>query len=176
MAPKKRSPQPINRRSSPHQQLSGPADPEEPSSTTQSQSRRRKPRARRPSPDRASSPDTLAIRQQPHPSTSLPTASVKHEPLTLDTDLPGSSSRRQSVSTMRTSSLPYEGPSTSTPTGRVSKAKKGKRVHACELPGCGKVCMHCCDSVIWTRQPALSTMCLTQSRSLLVRNIAEDTN
>lgn len=25
-------------------------------------------------------------------------------------------------------------------TRRVSKAKKGKRVHACEFPGCDKVC------------------------------------
>lgn len=49
-------------------------------------------------------------------------------------------SRRESSSTMRTSSLPLEGPVTYTPTThRVSKAKKGKRVHACEFPGCGKV-------------------------------------
>lgn len=25
-------------------------------------------------------------------------------------------------------------------TRRISKAKKGKRVHACEFPGCDKVC------------------------------------
>jgi hypothetical protein len=25
-------------------------------------------------------------------------------------------------------------------THRISKAKKGKRVHACEFPGCSKVC------------------------------------
>lgn len=25
-------------------------------------------------------------------------------------------------------------------TRRISKAKKGKRVHACEFPGCEKVC------------------------------------
>jgi hypothetical protein len=25
-------------------------------------------------------------------------------------------------------------------THRISKAKKGKRVHACEFPGCNKVC------------------------------------
>ncbi|KAK5454203.1 hypothetical protein LTS15_006203 [Exophiala xenobiotica] len=40
---------------------------------------------------------------------------------------------------MRTSSISMEGPSSCTPTGRISKAKKGKRVHACEFPGCGKV-------------------------------------
>ncbi|KAK5345320.1 hypothetical protein LTR61_010887 [Exophiala xenobiotica] len=39
---------------------------------------------------------------------------------------------------MRTSSISMEGPSSCTPTGRISKAKKGKRVHACEFPGCGK--------------------------------------
>lgn len=53
---------------------------------------------------------------------------------------PESSSRRQSTSsTMRTSSLPLEGAPSSTPTGRISKAKKGKRVHACAYEGCGKV-------------------------------------
>ncbi|KAK6364934.1 hypothetical protein LTS17_011630 [Exophiala oligosperma] len=40
---------------------------------------------------------------------------------------------------MRTSSISLDGPPACTPTGRVSKAKKGKRVHACEFPGCGKV-------------------------------------
>jgi hypothetical protein len=53
---------------------------------------------------------------------------------------PDSTSRRQSTSsTMRTSSLPLDGGPTSTPTGRISKAKKGKRVHACSYEGCGKV-------------------------------------
>ncbi|RMZ88286.1 hypothetical protein DV736_g4493, partial [Chaetothyriales sp. CBS 134916] len=55
-------------------------------------------------------------------------------------DIPESDSRRHSTSsTMRTSSIPLEGPPQSTPTGRVSKAKKGKRVHACSFEGCGKV-------------------------------------
>ena len=41
---------------------------------------------------------------------------------------------------MRNSSVPLEGPVTYTPTThRISKAKKGKRVHACDFPGCGKV-------------------------------------
>jgi hypothetical protein len=55
---------------------------------------------------------------------------------------PESSSRRQSVSSnmnMRTPTLPFEGAPQSTPTGRISKAKKGKRVHACSYEGCGKV-------------------------------------
>lgn len=49
-------------------------------------------------------------------------------------------SRRASSGSMRNASMTFEHiqPS-STPTGRVSKAKKGKRVHACEFPGCGKV-------------------------------------
>lgn len=38
-------------------------------------------------------------------------------------------------------------PPTSTPTGRISKAKKGKRVHACEYPGCGKVSEYCVKAV-----------------------------
>jgi hypothetical protein len=50
------------------------------------------------------------------------------------------SSRRPSTSSMRHSSIPLEAPLTYTPTThRVSKAKKGKRVHACEYPGCNKV-------------------------------------
>lgn len=36
-------------------------------------------------------------------------------------------------------SLAFDLMPVSTPTGRISKAKKGKRVHACEFPGCGKV-------------------------------------
>lgn len=52
----------------------------------------------------------------------------------------GSHSRRESTSTMRTSSISLDGAAAGcTPTGRVSKAKKGKRVHACDFPGCGKV-------------------------------------
>ncbi|OAP58626.1 hypothetical protein AYL99_07716 [Fonsecaea erecta] len=50
----------------------------------------------------------------------------------------GLSSRRESSSTMRTSSVSLDMVPTCTPTGRISKAKKGKRVHACEFPGCGK--------------------------------------
>lgn len=51
-----------------------------------------------------------------------------------------SGSRRGSISSMRTSSAPLEGPVTYTPTThRISKAKKGKRVHACEYGGCNKV-------------------------------------
>jgi hypothetical protein len=60
-------------------------------------------------------------------------------------------SRRPSASSMRHSSIPLEAPLTYTPTThRVSKAKKGKRVHACEYPGCNKVSVsqknfaHCC--------------------------------
>lgn len=50
------------------------------------------------------------------------------------------SSRRESASSMRNASMTFENVApTSTPTGRISKAKKGKRVHACEFPGCGKV-------------------------------------
>ena len=49
-------------------------------------------------------------------------------------------SRRPSASSMRHSSIALEAPLTYTPTThRVSKAKKGKRVHACEYPGCNKV-------------------------------------
>lgn len=67
---------------------------------------------------------------------------VTDEPPNLppgDTSSQGGS-RRPSPSSMRRSSLPLEGPLTYTPTThRVSKAKKGKRVHACEFPGCNKV-------------------------------------
>jgi len=53
-----------------------------------------------------------------------------------------SGSRRDRLSSMRTSSAPLEGPITYTPTThRISKAKKGKRVHNCEFPGCNKVCV-----------------------------------
>lgn len=55
---------------------------------------------------------------------------------------PSSQSRRQSSSSMRNASMTFENVApTATPTGRISKAKKGKRVHACEFPGCNKVCL-----------------------------------
>jgi hypothetical protein len=49
---------------------------------------------------------------------------------------------RDNISTMRSSSGTnvLDGPITYTPTThRISKAKKGKRVHSCEFPGCNKV-------------------------------------
>jgi hypothetical protein len=55
---------------------------------------------------------------------------------------------------MRTSSISIEGPVTYTPTThRVSKAKKGKRVHACEFPGCGKVSLGTSYLLIFRHQP-----------------------
>ena len=66
------------------------------------------------------------------PST-LPAQQVAQEPSSA-------TSRRRSSSSMRNASMTFENITpTATPTGRVSKAKKGKRVHACEFPGCGKV-------------------------------------
>ena len=78
---------------------------------------------------------------------------------------PESISRRQSTSsTMHTSSLPLEGHPTSTPTGRISKAKKGKRVHACAYEGCGKVgtdapedLCHCTNSLLGLHQSGAQT-------------------
>jgi hypothetical protein len=83
-----------------------------------------------------------------------------------DTENQGGS-RRPSASSMRHSSIPLEAPLTYTPTThRVSKAKKGKRVHACEHPGCNKVsCLpiniaHCYPS---TRLIALTLLDLHTS-------------
>jgi len=67
------------------------------------------------------------------PST-LPAQQIAQEPSSA-------TSRRRSSSSMRNASTTFENITPSaTPTGRISKAKKGKRVHACEFPGCGKVC------------------------------------
>lgn len=71
-----------------------------------------------------------------------------------DQPQPNEMPRRESTSTMRTSSISLEGPVTYTPTThRVSKAKKGKRVHACEFPGCGKVSRESSYSMIFRHQP-----------------------
>ena len=53
-----------------------------------------------------------------------------------------SGSSRGSLMTMPGAALdPMGGEITYTPTThRISKAKKGKKVHACEYPGCTKVC------------------------------------
>ena len=72
----------------------------------------------------------------------LPTVSTaqEHVPSIPSQARSQSGSRRASTTSMRTSSAPLESPITYTPTThRVSKAKKGKRVHACEFPGCNKV-------------------------------------
>ncbi|EXJ73295.1 uncharacterized protein A1O5_03055 [Cladophialophora psammophila CBS 110553] len=77
------------------------------------------------------SQDTIALSRSPIVSDSpaSPVEGAAH----------GFSSRRESSSTMRTSSISLDMVPICTPTGRISKAKKGKRVHACEFPGCGKV-------------------------------------
>lgn len=61
-------------------------------------------------------------------------------PQTFSVRSSSATSRRASSGSMRNASMNFEHVQpTSTPTGRISKAKKGKRVHACEFPGCGKV-------------------------------------
>ena len=56
------------------------------------------------------------------------------------TNVPESASRRVNTSsTTNTELMAFESASTITPTGRVSKAKTDKRVHACGLEGGGKV-------------------------------------
>ena len=94
--------------------------------------RRRQPRDSGPgiSPVQSSSTRELV---DPVLSSLQPPDSPHHS---SDGTPPESGSRRQSTSsTMR--SGPME--SSQTPTGRISKAKKGKRVHACSFQGCGKV-------------------------------------
>ena len=131
MAPKKRSqtpryqgvtdtqlsPEPVQTHHTPSQQ---PTD-----SITTTKDRRRRPK------------DTT-VADPILPSSHSPViADVPHSP--VESITPGSHSRRESTSTMRTSSISLEGVPSCTPTGRISKAKKGKRVHSCEFPGCGKV-------------------------------------
>ncbi|KIW69359.1 hypothetical protein PV04_05240 [Phialophora macrospora] len=94
--------------------------------------RRRQRDSPRPlSSARSPTQDTVASSRSPIVSDS------PHSP--VEGVVPGSSSRRESSSTMRTSSISLDAAPSCTPTGRISKAKKGKRVHACEFPGCGKV-------------------------------------
>lgn len=110
------------------------------------------------------SPRNLSSAQLPTPDTVASTRSpiVPDSPHSTVED---SHSRRESISTMRTSSISLEGPSTCTPTGRISKAKKGKRVHACEFPGCGKVSL--------TMQQAPNLRPSTQIMSECLANIQE---
>ncbi|KIX07172.1 uncharacterized protein Z518_01825 [Rhinocladiella mackenziei CBS 650.93] len=137
MAPKKRSQTPRH---------SGVAEPSTPipslttttTTTTLLSDTSNKDRHRRP----RNSPRTIFSTHSPTQDTvaSNPSPIVPDSPRSPVEGLAqGSNSRRESTSTMRTSSISIEGPPTCTPTGRISKAKKGKRVHACEFPGCGKV-------------------------------------
>lgn len=74
---------------------------------------------------------------------SSPPASIAEAQSTVLSDRVGphsGSPRGSPSSTMRTSTTSIGAPVTYTPTThRISKAKKGKRVHACEFPGCSKV-------------------------------------
>ena len=140
MAPKKRSP-PFSSQGSPNnkRQLEASDYPEPSTSPTLPKSSRRR-QQRQPSPTQEGISGI-------HPSTqhfvdpSLPQQFPGESPHpSSEGTAPESNSRRQSTSsTMRTSSMPFEGQPQSTPTGRISKAKKGKRVHACAFEGCGKV-------------------------------------
>lgn len=136
MAPKKRSQTPRHQgvADSHHQQQHNPVQTHyTPSTQQQSESpstpivtdRRRKQK------DNSNHTPVVASNRSP---------TIPNSPLSpIDGVAFGSHSRRESTSTMRTSSISLEGHPTCTPTGRISKAKKGKRVHACEFPGCGKV-------------------------------------
>lgn len=97
------------------------------------------------------SPDLSQVNQRPYSETILqPSISAPDNSSLPQINIlasPGSSSyshggrRRSSGSMTRNASMTFENitPS-STPTGRISKARKGRRVHACGFPGCGKVC------------------------------------
>lgn len=141
MGPKKRSPPsnpPVQQHPSDHP---GEADPsnEQLSPSQPKGKRRRQPRDSDPGPGVPSSPVQSSTQRNVDPSLSSLAVPNSPQHSSEGTD-PESNSRRQSTSsTMRTSSIPIEGPSTQTPTGRISKAKKGKRVHACSFEGCGKV-------------------------------------
>lgn len=156
MAPKKRSQTPRH---------SGPAEPTSPILSQQSSptllSDPSNQHYRRRSRD---SPRNTSSAQLPTPDTVASTRSpiVPDSPHSTIED---SHSRRESISTMRTSSISLEGPSTCTPTGRISKAKKGKRVHACEFPGCGKVSL--------TKQQAPNSRPSTQILNEGLANIQE---
>ena len=89
------------------------------------------------------------VKLDPHPSNlnhnSQSPLLPESPPSLVDGATSGPHSRRESTSTMRTSSISLDGAAAGcTPTGRVSKAKKGKRVHACDFPGCGKVSLELC--------------------------------
>lgn len=104
-------------------------------SSTTTEARQRKPRERPPgiSPVISASP-TLS-----HQSSFSPLITEASQLSPGSSIVPDHRQHRGSSATMRPSSLPYDGPPMSTPTGRISKAKKGKRVHACSFEGCGKV-------------------------------------
>lgn len=64
-----------------------------------------------------------------------PSSSSSPEPHASTSTMVGRKNVRRSPQTDASMAVTY------TPTTRrISKAKKGKRVHACEFPGCNKVC------------------------------------
>lgn len=112
----------------------------------------------RRSSERNSKPSTqiLAVLNSPPASSVSPSP----EPQQLFAK-PGTMVGKRNTSNRRTSpNTEIHTPVTYTPTThRISKAKKGKRVHACEFPGCDKVSL----STSWSRAE------LTQSQQVFTR-------
>jgi uncharacterized Zn-finger protein len=79
---------------------------------------------------------TTSNSQSTHTFAQFPTSSILHPISAASVHSSSDSNKMRRSNTMAEIPLPI----TYTPTThRISKAKKGKRVHACEFPGCNKV-------------------------------------
>jgi hypothetical protein len=117
------------------------------------------PTSRRTRPQRKSS--TEAHRPSMHAISNISEASGAERGMSRVVSGSGAKVRRSRMSG------PADEPRLTPTTGRVSKAKKGKRVHACEYADCPKVSCFCA---------ALCNIWLSDVRSIHERNIFEDIN
>ncbi|CAG7986515.1 unnamed protein product [Penicillium salamii] len=89
----------------------------------------------RVSPDRTNPNHIISVLNSPSVSSTSPSPSLSPEPQQLSSN-PNMVGRKNMRSSPKGDTVPV----TYTPTThRISKAKKGKRVHACQHDGCGKV-------------------------------------
>lgn len=125
------------RTTSSRQSFEFPASGSRHSSVSSGSDRSSHARPTRPISSLSRSRGSQSFAATPLPSSSTTTASPPVHAAPVE---PQIMARRPSDTTGPLAPSPLEIPITYTPTtGRISKAKKGKRVHACEHPGCGKV-------------------------------------
>lgn len=114
-----------------------PSEPIPQTSPTQSSASEESPFGLRAPPRRSSLPNTRSNRSPP---AKINTTQPRNRSTKAASAGPRDKSSHNSLMSSMTGTMSAASEITYTPTThRISKAKKGKKVHACEFPGCPKV-------------------------------------